>query len=277
MGAFAFAERQFAVLRNPQKYRLDKNFDRTEWLIKAENCLPEFLPVRHAPWGRLLRFKPIPSECPRQQYRQAILTVCSTRDILTRHYHDGPKLYAFMSSIAAGLKEREHYELDRISILNRGYVPTQTTDHLGEILLDHIPEASSKNFLIFSARFRAHRSLGKAFDILSERKPKEAASGALHIISRHLQLADMGNKFFTYAHREFTHRPPSCPREACTSALNLARRRLIPESLVERLVQQLGNDPIWEARDCQITQHVQAYLNKSRTLQPVRSQSLELF
>jgi hypothetical protein len=277
MGVFAFAERQFAVLRNPQKYRLDKNFDRVAWFLGAEQNLPAFLPVRHAPLGRLLRLKSDLPPCPRQQYRQAILSACTPRDITTRHYHDGPKLYALMCSIASGITNHVHQELDQVSILNRGYVPTQTTDHLGEILLDHIPAIASKNFLINAARFRGHRSLHKAFGVLVERDPEQAARAALHIVSRHLSLPDMNEKFFSLAQREFLRNNPSCLRETCTAALNLARRGLIPKPLVERLVRQLGDDPLWESRDRQITKHVQVYLEKSEKLQPHRTYSLELF
>lgn len=277
MGVFAFAERQFAVLRNPQKYKLGKSFDRTEWLLSAEHSLPEFLPVKHAPWGRLMCFKSVLPECPLQQYRQAILTVCATSDILTRHYHDGAKLYNLMCSIAAGVKNHGHYELDRISILNRGYVPTQTTDHLGEILLEHMPEVTSKNFLIQAARFRSFRSLSKAFGILLERNSGQAASAALHIVSRHLNPPDLGKAFFTSAYQEFQRATPTCPREACTAALNFARKKLVPEDLAERLARQLGDDPLWEPRDRQIIKYVQVHLQKSRTLKPQQTLSLELF
>lgn len=280
MGIFAFAERQFDVLRRPQKYNLDKNFDRVAWLFKAEGKLPTFLPAKRLPWGQLMCFKPTLADCPKQQYRQALLSVCAPADILTRNYHDGSKLYEFMCTIAAsapGARDRDQYALDSVSIPSRGFVATQTTDHLGEILLDHLPHVVSKDYLINAARFRGYRSLRKAFHLLNKSDSSQASSAALHILSRHLAPPELGREFLHAAHGEFLRDPPSCIRDACTASLNLSQHGLVDPTVVNRLAQQLGSDALWEERDQKILTRVHIHREQVHQLEQTQTLSLELF
>jgi len=278
MGVFAFAEKLFHVLRTPQRYNLGKDFDRTAWLSAAADHLPEFTPVKAAPWGKLLCSRVALPESPRDQYHAALLTVCTPGDLTTRHYHDGGNLYEMMCRIAARSRWQDARSLDETTILRRGIIPTQTTDHLGQIFLNHLPEMVTENYIFGAVRFRALHSAQKAFGILAQRHPAAADRAALQVIGRHLSSPlPAAPEFFQAGAREYATRPPESDQDRATAALNLFKRGLLGENELRQASQALGSDPFWAEKDEKLLAHIKIHTDKTRDLTPASTMEVDLF
>lgn len=189
-GAGKFAHELADMLNKPQLHMISRKFNRAEFLNLVADNLPRMKPTRAVNGnGKLISCRlepPVQVEPPssRDLFLCGVSGAFSYQELASKWFSDRNDLAVLiLTGIHRFSASYDDRLFSRNTILRGGVVPTQNTDWLGLLMLQHCPKLVKVSYAKYAARYGAFTTATATVMEILKRSRELAATASMEVLA----------------------------------------------------------------------------------------------